>query len=173
MAPEVTNMPPASLKSKRLVAKRPMPLLPVMETPSSVSWLLSEGEQQKRDTSLLPHLYLKVSDAKGAALFYRTAFGVEQVFCRGICRYINGDYSRATELDFIGYVLVIYDSDIPVKPDETRAYRDLIVGDPDRLIAQAVSFGAKAVGEIIETVRGRMGRIKDPYGVVWRISSYI
>ncbi|KAL9271546.1 hypothetical protein AKJ16_DCAP22889 [Drosera capensis] len=62
--------------------------------------------------------------------------------------------------------------DNAVKPDNAGLVLSLETEGVDAAVAKAVGAGAVAVGEVTdEDAAGRVGKVKDPFGFVWEISS--
>ncbi|KAL2935758.1 hypothetical protein RDABS01_018876 [Bienertia sinuspersici] len=123
-----------------------------------------------------PQLFVQAPKATDAVQFYKTAFGAEEVN-----RTMNPKRKADQELPLIlsadlklgDSVFSVSDlSDDAEKIDGSGCVFTLATDDIDGAISKAVSAGAVAEGEVTEDeVAGRVGKVKDPYGYVWVISS--
>ena len=115
---------------------------------------------------------LSVRRGREAVDFYVRAFGAVEV-------YRVGGTDASPELVA---QLVIGDASFWVS-DESPAHANfspesigggtarmlLVVGDPDRVVANAVAAGAREVHPVVEEHDWRLGRIEDPFGHHWEI----
>ncbi|KAK7293212.1 hypothetical protein RJT34_16075 [Clitoria ternatea] len=129
-----------------------------------------------------PQLFVEAPKANDAVLFYKAAFGAEEVG-----RTLNPKRKADLELPLIlsaelkiagSSILVadlVDDSASPTKAGGNGVVLFLETEDVERAIAKAVSAGAVVESEVVEGEGafggGRVGKVKDPYGFVWAISS--
>ncbi|KAK7256166.1 hypothetical protein RIF29_29603 [Crotalaria pallida] len=132
--------------------------------------------------ALKPQLFVEAPKANDAVLFYKAAFGAEEVG-----RTLNPKRKAEQELPLIlsaelkiaGYSFLVADvtddSASPAKTGGNGVVLCLETGDVEGAIAKAVTAGAVAEGEVVEgegaCCGGRVGKVKDPYGFVWLICS--
>ncbi|CAL0328187.1 unnamed protein product [Lupinus luteus] len=133
-------------------------------------------------SALKPQLFVEAPKANDAVLFYKSAFGAEEV-----SRSLNPKRKAEHELPLIlsaelkigGSSILVADitddSASLVKTGGNGVVLCLETGDVEGAIAKAVSAGAIAEGEVVEgegaCCGGRVGKVKDPYGFVWLICS--
>ncbi|XP_071738060.1 uncharacterized protein At5g48480-like [Rutidosis leptorrhynchoides] len=135
-------------------------------------------------TALKPQVFVEPSKANDAVSFYKSAFGAEEV------NRVNHPKRKADqELPLllsaeikIGSTPIIIsdlvdDSTAPVKAIGTGLVFQLETENIEAAVEKAVKAGAVAEGEGEVTegdgtlYGGRVGKVKDPYGVVWLISA--
>jgi PhnB protein len=114
---------------------------------------------------------LTVIDAEAAVSFYKKAFGAEEIVRnsypdgRIVAEMSVGDSrfrvaDEAPEADNLS----------PQTLNGTTVRINLLVGDPDALVARAVANGAVEVTPVADQSYGlRQGRIADPFGHHWLI----
>ncbi|XP_042513493.1 uncharacterized protein At5g48480 [Macadamia integrifolia] len=125
--------------------------------------------------ALKPHLVIPGSKANEAVLFYRDAFGADE-----LKRAMHP--KRKAEQEF----LLILSAELKIgssvflvsdQANDTDAVGSAVfcleTDDVDRSINKAVAAGAAIIGEITEGeggyFDGRVGKVKDPYGYIWTI----
>ncbi|XP_075492022.1 uncharacterized protein At5g48480 [Primulina tabacum] len=129
-----------------------------------------------------PWLVMEAPQANDAILFYKEAFGAEEV------NRVNHPKRKAeqelplvisAELKIGSSSIVVSDltDDYfePVKTAVTGSVFCLETEDVEAALSKAVTAGAVADGEVSEVedacFGGRVGKVKDPYGNVWVICS--
>ncbi|XP_020201793.1 uncharacterized protein At5g48480 [Cajanus cajan] len=129
-----------------------------------------------------PQLLVEAPKANDAVLFYKAAFGAEEVG-RTLNPKRKADHELplilSAELKIGGSTILVadlaVDSASPVKSGSNGVVLCLETEDVEGAIAKAVSAGAVAEGEVTEgegaCCGGRVGKVKDPYGFVWVFSS--
>nr|GMD71170.1 Glyoxalase-like domain protein [Ipomoea batatas]GMD73175.1 Glyoxalase-like domain protein [Ipomoea batatas] len=134
-------------------------------------------------TALKPQLFVEAPKGNDAVLFYKAAFGAEEV-SRVMHPKRKAEQEQplilSAELKLGSTVFLVSDltedSSAPVKGGLTTGVYCLETEDVDAAVANAVTAGAVADGEIVEggegaCCGGRVGKVKDPYGNVWLICS--
>ncbi|CAN4102172.1 unnamed protein product [Withania somnifera] len=137
-------------------------------------------------TAVKPQLFVEAPKGNDAVKFYKDAFGAEEV------TRVNHPKRKAEQdiplilsvelklgsSSFIVADLTDDDSSAPVKTASTGCVFCLETEDVEAAVAKAISAGAVAEGEIAEgdavvgaCCGGRVGKLKDPYGNVWKICS--
>ncbi len=132
--------------------------------------------------ALKPQLFVEALKANDAVLFYKAAFGAEEVG-----RTLNPKRKAEQELPHIlsaelkiaGSTFLVADvtdeAASPAKSGGNGIVLCLETSDVEGAISKAVSAGAVAEGEVVEgegaCCGGRVGKVKDPYGFVWLICS--
>ncbi|XP_022848954.1 uncharacterized protein At5g48480-like [Olea europaea var. sylvestris] len=133
-------------------------------------------------TAVKPWLVVDAPKASDAVQFYKTAFGAEE-----LSRLMNPKRKADHEIPLvlsaelrIGSAIIVVsdlidDSSATVKSAVTGGVICLETEDIEAALAQAVDAGATTEGEISEgedaCCRGRVGKVKDPYGNIWLICS--
>ncbi|XP_040993118.1 uncharacterized protein At5g48480 [Juglans microcarpa x Juglans regia] len=133
-------------------------------------------------TAVKPQLLVEAPKASDAIQFYKAAFGAEE-----LGRTLHPKRKADQELPLIlsaqmklgGSTFLVSDltddSAAPAKAEGAGIVLCLETEDVNAAIVKAVSAGAVAVGEIEEgdgvCGGGRVGKVKDPYGIFWLISS--
>ena len=119
--------------------------------------------------------YLTVSGASDAIAFYERAFGATE---KSRLVAPDGQILHA-EIEINGGVIMIADhadapdSHTPHSLGGTPVRINLFVPNIDSFVEQAVAEGATIVKPIADQFFGeRNGRIEDPYGYVWIISTH-
>ncbi|XP_076950981.1 uncharacterized protein At5g48480-like [Bidens hawaiensis] len=132
-------------------------------------------------TAMKPQLFVESSKANDAVAFYKSAFGAEEM-----SRVSHPKRKADQELPLLlsaeiklGNTTFIVsdlsdDSTASVKTVSTGVVFCLETDDIEAAVEKAVKAGAVADGEIGEgeggaCCGGRVGKVKDPYGVVWAI----
>ncbi|KAD5317710.1 hypothetical protein R6Q59_033043 [Mikania micrantha] len=131
-------------------------------------------------SALKPQVFVESSKANDAVAFYKSAFGAEEVN-----RVSHPKRKADQELPLLlsaeiklgsTYILisdVSDDSTAPVKTVSSGLMFCLETEDVEAAVDMAVKAGAVADGEITEgegtPYGGRVGKVKDPYGIVWVI----
>ncbi|CAH1417504.1 uncharacterized protein At5g48480 [Lactuca sativa] len=131
-------------------------------------------------SSLKPQLFVESAKASDAVAFYKAAFGAEEVN-----RVSHPKRKADQELPLLlsaeiklGSSSILIsdlsdDSTALVKTVGTGLVFCLETEDIEAAIDKAVKAGAVAEGEITEgegaCCGGRVGKVKDPYGIVWLI----
>ncbi|KAI3694768.1 hypothetical protein L1987_77748 [Smallanthus sonchifolius] len=131
-------------------------------------------------TALKPHLFVEPSKASDAVAFYKSAFGAEE-----LNRVSHPKRKADQELPLLlsaeiklgsTSILISDVSDDPSAPVTTVASGlvfCLETEDVEAAVEKAVKAGAVADGEISDGegtwCSGRVGNVKDPYGIVWAI----
>ncbi|KAJ8535644.1 hypothetical protein K7X08_023364 [Anisodus acutangulus] len=136
-------------------------------------------------TAVKPQLFVDAPKANDAVLFYKAAFGAEEV------TRVNHPKRKAEQdiplilsvelklgsVSFLVSDLTDEDSAVPVKTASAGCVFCLETEDVEAAVTKAVSAGAVSGGEIAEgdaaaaCCGGRVGKLKDPYGNVWMICS--
>ncbi|KAJ1400455.1 Vicinal oxygen chelate [Sesbania bispinosa] len=143
---------------------------------------VSENAAAVSFVAVKPQLFVEAPKANDAVLFYKAAFGAEEVG-----RTLNSKRKAEQELPLIlsaelkiggSSVLVsdlVEDSTSQAKTGGNGVVLCLETEDVEGAIAKAVSAGAVAEGDVVEgegaCCGGRVGKMKDPYGFVWQICS--
>ncbi|PSR86307.1 Glyoxalase-like domain protein [Actinidia chinensis var. chinensis] len=133
-------------------------------------------------SAVKPQLLVEAPKASDAVQFYKAAFGAEEV-----SRTMHPKRKAEQELPLIlsaelklgpSSILVsdlANDSSAPVKTPATGFVICLETEDVEAAVAKAVNAGGVSEGEVAEgevaCCGGRVGKVKDPYGVVWMICS--
>lgn len=116
--------------------------------------------------------YLTVTDAAAAIAFYGKAFGATERF-----RLPSPDGARIVhaELDIHGIRLMLSDDVMGEgRTGSGAVVLHLEVPDSDALQAKAEAAGATVTMPVADTFWGaRYGRLLDPYGMAWSISTQI
>ncbi|GFP91179.1 uncharacterized protein at5g48480 [Phtheirospermum japonicum] len=129
-----------------------------------------------------PWLVVEAPKASDAVLFYKAAFGAEEV------SRVNHSKRKAdqelplvlsAELKLGSSTIVVSDltddTSAPVKSAVTGSVFCLETEDVEAAVTKAVAAGAVSEGEISEgegaCCGGRVGKVKDPYGNIWLICS--
>ena len=114
---------------------------------------------------------LSVHAGLAAIDFYRNAFGATETG-----RVDDNGKIIITEINFLGTKFFLSDESVqtgnisPKKAKGTTIRLELTVPDPDAVVKQAVSFGAKVIFPVADQDYGyRQGRIEDPFGHQWVI----
>jgi PhnB protein len=119
--------------------------------------------------------YLSVRDAAGALDFYKKAFGAEELM-----RFPMPDGKIGHAEIKIGKAIVMLADEFPEQdflspqtiggsPVQIMVY----VEDVDSVAKQAEKAGAKVLSPVADQFYGdRSGRLQDPYGHVWYISTH-
>ncbi|KAK9059479.1 hypothetical protein SSX86_020181 [Deinandra increscens subsp. villosa] len=131
-------------------------------------------------TALKPQLFVESSKASDAVAFYKAAFGAEE-----LNRVSHPKRKADQELPLLlsaeiklGSTSILIsdlsdDSTAPVKTASSGLVFCLETEDVEAAVETAVKAGAVADGEISEgegtCCGGRVGKVKDPYGIVWVI----
>jgi len=122
-------------------------------------------------TSIQPELWV---DRAGAAVaFYEQAFGATVLHRVG-----KGD-AIVAQLAVGEAVFWVASADPSMQRLSPHALRSatsrtlLVVGDPDRVLEQAVRAGAAQAAAVSEEHGWRLGRIVDPFGHEWEIGKPI
>ena len=118
--------------------------------------------------------YLTVDDGKGAIEFYKRAFGATE---RGAMTAPDGRIAHA-ELQVGDSVVMLsdsfpeFDAQSPATVGGTTVAIHLFVEDVDEVVRSAADAGATTTMEPEDQFWGdRMGRLTDPFGHVWLIST--
>ncbi|MFS7944974.1 putative glyoxalase/Bleomycin resistance protein/Dihydroxybiphenyl dioxygenase [Helianthus anomalus] len=131
-------------------------------------------------TAVKPQLFVEASKANDAVSFYKSAFGAEEVN-RVTCSKRKADQEVPLLLSAeikLGDTSIIVsdvsdDSNASVKTVSSGLVFCLETDDVEAAVEKAVKAGAVADGEISEgegtCCGGRVGKVTDPYGVVWAI----
>ncbi|OIW21164.1 hypothetical protein TanjilG_29975 [Lupinus angustifolius] len=131
-------------------------------------------------SALKPQLFVEAPKANDAVLFYKAAFGAEEV-SRSLNPKRKAEHELplilSAELKIAGSTVIVADvtgdNASPVKTGENGVVLCLETSDVEGAIAHAVSAGAVVEGEVVEgegaCCGGRVGKVKDPYGFVWLI----
>ncbi|CAJ1778295.1 unnamed protein product [Sphenostylis stenocarpa] len=129
-----------------------------------------------------PQLFVEAPKANDAVLFYKTAFGAEEV-TRALNPKRKADHELplilSAELRIAGSSILVADlvddSASPAKAGGNGVVLCLETEDVEGAVAKAVKAGAVAEGEVAEgegaCCGGRVGKVKDPYGFVWLFCS--
>jgi PhnB protein len=116
---------------------------------------------------------LAFRDAPGAIDFYTRAFGARELMRLSMP---DGTIAHA-ELDIAGGRLSLAGEDpkynaTPQTLGGTSVILQLYVADVDAFVARAVEAGAEVAIPVADQFYGdRSGRLKDPYGYVWIVST--
>ncbi|KDP45249.1 hypothetical protein JCGZ_15114 [Jatropha curcas] len=140
----------------------------------------SEKASEVTFSVVKPQLLVEAPKANEAVQFYKAAFGaVETARITQPKRKAEQEIPHiiSAELQLAGSNIVVSDladDSAPVNTVGTRITFSLETEDVESAISKAVAAGAVAEGEIVEEgacFGGRVGKVKDPYGFVWLISS--
>lgn len=132
-------------------------------------------ESAKDGSAVTPHLV--VSDTEAALRFYSEALGAEELF-----RLTMPDGAIAHAEMLIGGALIMLADDSPDHGNRApepageppSVLINLLVPDVDDVVARAKAAGAKELIPVDDRFYGhRSGRIRDPFGHVWIISTVI
>nr|XP_043621049.1 uncharacterized protein At5g48480-like [Erigeron canadensis] len=133
-------------------------------------------------TAVKPQVFVEASKANDAVSFYKAAFGAEEVN-----RVTNPKRKADQELPVLvsaeiklaGSSFIVSDlsddSSALVKTVSSGLVFCLETEDIEGAVEKAIKAGAVAEGEITEAegdgayCGGRVGKVKDPYGIVWAI----
>ncbi|KAE9617961.1 hypothetical protein Lal_00037937 [Lupinus albus] len=133
-------------------------------------------------SSLKPQLFVEAPKANDAVLFYKSAFGAEEV-SRSLNPKRKAEHELplilSAELKIAGSTVIVADitddTASPLKSGGNGVVLCLETSDVEGAIAKAVSIGAVAECEVVEgegaCCGGRVGKVKDPFGFVWLICS--
>jgi uncharacterized glyoxalase superfamily protein PhnB len=130
-------------------------------------------------SALKPQLLVEAPKAKDAVLFYKAAFGAEELG-RTLHPKRKADQELplilSAQLNIAGSTVLVSDladpTETPSKSEGSGIVLWLETDDVEGGVSKAVSAGGVAVGEIAEGEGGeRVGKVKDPYGLVWSICS--
>ncbi|KAK9993097.1 hypothetical protein SO802_022800 [Lithocarpus litseifolius] len=134
-------------------------------------------------TALKPQLAVEAPKANEAILFYKAAFGAEELG-RTLHPKRKADQEHplilSAQLSLAGSTILVSDladpSETPAKTEGTGLVFYLETDDVASAINKAVGAGAVVVSEIAEGEGAgcglsRVGKVKDPYGVVWAIGT--
>ncbi|KAK9141059.1 hypothetical protein Scep_010740 [Stephania cephalantha] len=125
-------------------------------------------------TALKPQLVVEASKGSDAVQFYKAAFGAEE-----LKREMHTKRKAEQELPLILKAELKVGSSVFIVADHSEGSPALSGGslwletnDVEGAVSKAVKAGAIAEGEIAEGENAtRVGKVKDPYGYVWLISS--
>lgn len=136
---------------------------------------MSSHDSATRPTTATP--YLTARDAASALEFYKRAFGATVALRIPD----DNDANKVSHAEIlIGAARIFVSDEYPaigvVSPQElggTATAIVLEVADADAVFAQAVAAGATALRPVADQFDGamRVGRLKDPFGHDWLISS--
>ena len=115
--------------------------------------------------------YLVVNGAAEAIAFYARAFGAEEAM-----RLVepSGRIGHAELTIGESTVMLADDPDRDVRGPHTRGALVLQVADADAVAARAAEAGATVVIPVQDQFYGeRSGRIRDPFGYVWIVSTHV
>ena len=119
-------------------------------------------------TTIAP--WLSVADAAAAVGFYERAFAAtvgELIEADGLVQVAE---LRVHDAQF----WVQQDDELPLDFDPGRAVRMIIyVDDPDTTHARALAAGATEVAAVHEEHGWRTGRLVDPFGHQWSLSTHV
>lgn len=111
---------------------------------------------------------LMVSSGRAAIAFYKAAFGAGERFCQTTP---DGAKVVHAELDINGSPLYLSDEFTPTARS-CRVTLHLDVPDADAAFERAVKAGAKVDMPLADMFWGaRYGRIEDPFGITWSLST--
>ncbi|KAJ9176664.1 hypothetical protein P3X46_011950 [Hevea brasiliensis] len=133
-------------------------------------------------TAVKLQVLVEAPKANDAVQFYKAAFGaVETGRTTQPKRKAEQELPHiiSAQLQLAGSTIIVSDladDSAPVKTGGTGITVCLETEDVEAAISKAVAAGAVAEGEILEgdgacCGAGRVGKVKDPYGLVWVISS--
>lgn len=116
---------------------------------------------------------LSVVDSQKAIDFYTRAFGA-----RELSRFEAGGRIAHAELQIGSSVLALSDEAVEWDfPSATRlggspVVMQILVDDPDGVVARAVKEGARLLSPVEDQFYGdRSGRVADPFGYIWRVAT--
>ncbi|PON65963.1 Glyoxalase-like domain containing protein [Trema orientale] len=143
----------------------------------------AEGVATVAFTAVKPQLLVEAPKANDAVLFYKAAFGAEEVG-RTVYPKRKAEQENplilSAELKLAGSTIIVSDhADDSAAPAKSTGSGGVVLcletEDVGAAIAKAVSAGGVAEGEIVEgdgaCCGGSVGKVKDPYGYVWLICS--
>ncbi|XP_071702551.1 uncharacterized protein At5g48480-like [Rutidosis leptorrhynchoides] len=125
-------------------------------------------------TALKPQVFVEPSKANDAVSFYKSAFGGKEVNRVNHPLLLSAEIKSGSASILISDI--VDDSTAPVKATGTGLVFRLEAENVEAAVEQAVKAGvvAEGEGEVTEgdgaLYGGRIGKVKDPYGVVWLIS---
>ncbi|KAK3001860.1 hypothetical protein RJ639_022129 [Escallonia herrerae] len=138
------------------------------------------GSKAVTFSALKPQLFVEAPKAADAVQFYKAAFGAEE----GV-RVMHPKRKADQELPLVlsaelklgssAFLVsdLTDDSSAPVKTVGSGTVFCLETDDVDAAVGKAVAAGAVSEGETAERegacCGGRVGKVKDPYGIVWLI----
>ncbi|KAF7154085.1 hypothetical protein RHSIM_Rhsim01G0248500 [Rhododendron simsii] len=127
-------------------------------------------------SAVKPQLFVEAPKANDAVLFYKAAFGAEEV-----SRAVHPKRKAEQEIPLVlvaelklgsSSILVSDLVDDSVKTLGSGFAMCLETEDVKAAVAKAVSAGAVSEGELAEGEgEGLVGKLKDPYGFVWTVCS--
>ncbi|XP_057437168.1 uncharacterized protein At5g48480 [Lotus japonicus] len=130
-----------------------------------------------------PQLLVEAPKANDAVLFYKAAFGAEEV-SRALNPKRKADHELplilSAELKIAGSSILVsdlaVDSTAPAKTGGNGIVLCLETEDVEAAVAKAVRAGAVKEGEVVEgeggaCCGGLVVKVKDPYGFIWQICS--
>ncbi len=120
--------------------------------------------------------YITVPNAAEAIVFYQKAFGAKErsrlVDPSG--KIIHAEIEIGEGIVMLADEFDTPDSNSPLSLGGTPVRMSMFVPDVDAFAEQAVAAGAKLVISISDQFYGeRTGRLEDPYGHLWIISTHI
>ncbi|XP_052211212.1 uncharacterized protein At5g48480 [Diospyros lotus] len=139
------------------------------------------GSKQVTFSALKPQLFVEAPKAKDAVQFYKAAFGAEEVNCimhpkRKAEQELPLVLSAELKLGSSSFLVsdLADDSSAPIKTPGSGFVICLETEDVEGAVANAVNAGAVSEGEVVTEgdgacCGGRVGKVKDPYGLVWLI----
>jgi len=117
--------------------------------------------------------YLTINHADQAIVFYKKVFGAKEVM-----RFEGPDKKIGHAELQIGDSLIML-GDVGLEKEENTASTGLVsihlyIADVDAVMKKAADAGAEIINQAEDKFYGdRSGMLKDPYGVVWCISTHI
>ncbi|KAH7862691.1 hypothetical protein Vadar_008162 [Vaccinium darrowii] len=132
-------------------------------------------------SAVKPQLFVEAPKANDAVLFYKAAFGAEEV-SRTVHPKRKAEQESplvlVAELKLGSSVILVSDlvddSSAPVKTVGTGFVMCLETEDVKAAVEKAVTAGAVSEGELAEGEgEGLAAKLKDPYGFVWTVCSPI
>jgi PhnB protein len=115
---------------------------------------------------------LSVRHGREAVEFYKAAFGAVERYRVGGTDQHPAVVSQLTVGDAYFWVAdesPEHENHSPESLNGSTTRMLLVVDDPDRTVAQALTAGAALIAPVTEAHRWRLGRIKDPFGHHWEI----
>ena len=138
--------------------------------------LKEDRAQQVREILYVPTPYLVVADGSRAIDFYKEAFAANELMrlADPDGRIAHAELTIGDSLIMLSGAAPEYGRLSPQSFDSTPVTISLYVENVDALASQAVAAGAKILRPVRDQFYGdRSGRLADPFGHVWIISTHI
>lgn len=154
-----------------------LPILPIDPRPEVMAALrhrveraLGAERHETRDIkpTFVPELF--VLDGGRAVEFYKEAFGANELH-----RVTDEKGQIVAEMAIGDAKFLVCDETPRLGTRSPQALGGvtvrvgLVVGDPDEVVRQAISAGAREVAPVVDEPYGRIGEVEDPFGHRWDI----